>query len=248
MPHYYKITLEYDGTLYHGWQKQSHGSTIQTSIENALSRLAQQTVNVIGAGRTDAGVHALGQVANFELNRAILPATLLRGLNALLPCDIATKEVKEVDAHFHARYGAQCKTYHYFIYNAQTRSPWQRQTAWHLRGQLDLQKMQQAAKSLMGRHDFTSFCAAENDAKNHIVDLYEIAIVKKEAHISITLTANRFLRYMVRNIVGLLVEIGRGKKDANTINMILEGKDRRLAGITAPPHGLFLMEVRYIEN
>jgi len=244
-PHYYKLTLEYDGTLYHGWQKQPKHITIQSSVEHALSRLTQETIKIVGAGRTDAGVHAMGQVTHFQLNKHFPPSELLRGVNALLPCDIAVKKVTEVDSSFHARYGARRKTYRYFIYNAQTRSPWKEKIAWQVGLPLDIQKMRQAAKSLMGTHDFTSLCAKDNDAENHIVNLLKIAVFKKEAQIQITLTANRFLRYMVRNIVGLLVEIGRGKRDADTISTILEGQDRRLAGLTAPPHGLFLMEVRY---
>ncbi len=273
--HHYKLTIEYDGTLYHGWQKQPHHTTIQGNIESTLSRLTQETIKIIGAGRTDAGVHALGQVAHFQLNRSIAPATLLRGLNALLPRDIVVKEVKVVDAAFHARYGARRKTYRYFISNSTVRSPWNRKTSWQFGLPLDISKMRKAAQSLIGTHDFSSLCATDNDAKNHIVDLLKISISKKgerplrgqralrgerplrgqhalreecplrENQIQITLTANRFLRYMVRNIVGLLVEIGQGKRNANTITAILKGKDRSLAGKTAPPHGLFLMEVKY---
>jgi tRNA pseudouridine38-40 synthase len=243
--HYYKLIIEYDGTLYHGWQKQPHHTTIQANIENALSCLTQETIKIIGAGRTDAGVHALGQVAHFQLNRSIAPATLLRGINALLPCDIVVKEVKAVDSAFHARYGARRKTYRYFIYNSVVRSPWKRKTSWQFGLPLDISKMRKAAQSLIGTHDFSSFCATDNDAKNHIVDFLKISISKKENQIQITLTANRFLRYMVRNIVGLLVEIGQGRRNAHAIAPILEGKDRNLAGRTAPPHGLFLMEVKY---
>ncbi|MBI3358483.1 MAG: tRNA pseudouridine(38-40) synthase TruA [Nitrospirae bacterium] len=245
MPHYYKLTLEYDGTNYHGWQKQSRHTTIQASIEDALSRLTQETIKVIGAGRTDAGVHALGQVAHFQLSKAVSPSGLLRGVNALLPCDIAVKKVEEVGSTFHARYGARRKTYRYFIHNGPTRSPWKRQASWHVGLPLDILRMRQAAKSLAGRHDFSSLCATDNNARDHIVDLIRIAIFEKGEQIQITLTASHFLRYMVRNIVGLLVEIGRGKRDANTIGAILDGKDRRLAGITAPPHGLFLIKVKY---
>ncbi len=251
MPHYYKLTLEYDGTRYHGWQKQPHHATIQANLEDALSRLAQEKINILGAGRTDAGVHALGQVAHFQMSKSIPPAKLLRSINALLPDDIAVKKVKAVDATFHARYSARRKTYRYFIDTAPTRSTWKHKTAWHFTLPLDIRKMRQAAKGLIGRHDFSSLCATDNDAKNHIVDLFKISIFKKrgtppaENQIFITLTASRFLRYMVRNIVGLLVEIGQGKRDADSIGPILDGKDRRLAGITAPPHGLFLMEVTY---
>ena len=243
--HYYKLTLEYDGTAYHGFQKQPHQLTIQGSIETALSDLTQETIKIIGAGRTDAGVHALGQVAHFQLNKTISKTELLRGVNALLPYDIAVKKVEEVTASFHARYGAKRKVYRYFIHNSAIRSPWKRQTSWHFGCPLDIAKMRKAAKSLLGTHDFTSLCATDNDAPDHIVDLFKISIFKKEEQIQITIMASRFLRYMVRNIVGLLVEIGRGKRDVNTIGQILDGKDRRLAGPTAPPHGLFLVEVKY---
>jgi len=237
--------MEYDGTLYHGWQKQPHHATIQGSVEEALSRLTQETIKIIGAGRTDAGVHAMGQVAHFQCNRRLQPATLLRGLNALLPHDIAVKKVTAVTADFHARYGARRKTYRYFIYNSAVRSPWKQKIAWQFGLPLDLARMRKAAKNLIGIHDFTSLCAKDNDAENHIVDLFKISISKKKERLQMTLTANRFLRYMVRNIVGLLVEIGQGKKDADAIFPILAGKDRTLAGRTAPPHGLFLMEVFY---
>jgi len=244
LPYYYKLTLEYDGTHYHGFQKQPHHTTIQEQIENALFRLTQETVKIIGAGRTDAGVHAMGQVVNFKLDKTMEHATLLHGLNALLPDDIAVKKVASVHADFHARYGARRKTYRYFIHNSAIRSPWKEKIAWQCRSPLNIAKMRQAAKRLIGIHDFSSFCATDNDAKNHLVHFLKIAISKKEDGIQITLTANRFLRYMVRNIVGLLVEIGRGKKEVN-IGRILDGKNRTLAGMTAPPQGLFLMEVRY---
>lgn len=141
--HYYKLTIEYDGTQYHGWQKQPHSPTIASCIEVALSSLTQETVKITGAGRTDAGVHALGQVAHFQLNRFSPPSQLLRGVNALLPCDIAVKKVTVVADTFHARYGARRKTYRYFIFNAQTRSPWKQKTAWQLGFPLDIPKIRQ---------------------------------------------------------------------------------------------------------
>ncbi|MEK7286804.1 MAG: tRNA pseudouridine(38-40) synthase TruA [Nitrospirota bacterium] len=242
---FYKLTIEYDGALYHGWQKQSHQSTVAETLEQVLSRLTQETIKIVGAGRTDAGVHAIGQVAHFQTRRLISPLILLRGLNGLLPEDISISSVEEVDAHFHARFGVTRKTYSYFIHNSKTRSAWKRNSAWHIRMPLDLQKMRQAAKMLMGVHDFTSFCAKETDAKDYVVTLAQLSIVRCKDQIKMTLIASRFLRYMVRNIVGLLVEVGQGKRAASDMASILEGKDRRLAGKTAPPHGLFLMKVEY---
>lgn len=242
---YYKLTVEYDGTLYHGWQKQPHRPTLQDTIERTLLRITGETVKITGAGRTDAGVHALAQVAHFQLKRARDPQRLLLGLNALLPNDIAIKHIEEVDSSFHARYSAKGKTYYYIIDNGPIRSPHQRQIAWHLNYPLHLPRMRAAASRLRGKHDFTSLCAAENDAEDHTVDLKKIIITKKGEEIKITLVATRFLRYMVRNIVGLLVEVGRGRRSVAEMTSLLKAKDRRLAGPTAPPHGLFLVKVEY---
>jgi tRNA pseudouridine38-40 synthase len=243
--YHYKLTIEYDGTSYYGWQKQPHRPTLQETIEKVLARLTQETIKIVGSGRTDAGVHAMGQVAHFQVSRALSPEILLHGLNGLLPDDISIRSVEEVDASFHARFGVTQKTYCYFIHNSLTRSAWKRQSAWQIRLPLNLRKMREAAKALLGTHDFTSLCAKDNDAENHNVTLSAISIAKKGDEIRMTLTASRFLRYMVRNIVGLLVEVGQGKRSPNEIGPILEGCDRRLAGKTAPPHGLFLMEVKY---
>jgi tRNA pseudouridine38-40 synthase len=243
--HFYKLTIEYDGTAYHGWQKQSQRPTIQATIENVLSRLTQEKIIIVGSGRTDAGVHAAGQVAHFQSCRSLSPQVLLHGLNGLLPDDISIRSVDAADPSFHARFSVKQKTYCYFIHNSLTRSAWKRQSAWHIRLPLDIRKMRAAAKNLLGTHDFTSLCAKDNDAENHRVTLTQISITKRQDQIAISLTASRFLRYMVRNIVGLLVEVGQRKLSPNKIGVILEGKDRRLAGKTAPPHGLFLMEVVY---
>ncbi len=245
---YYKLTVEYDGLFYHGWQKQPNRPTLQGTIETALTALTGETIPVVSSGRTDAGVHAVAQVVTFQSDRVFEPYRLVRGLNALLPHDIAVKTVEKVSASFHPRYNAKRKTYSYFIYNGNTRSPHRRQTAWHVPMPLDIRKMRQAAKRLTGDHDFTSLTAAENDANDCRVDLKTIRILKVGEEIRITLVASRFLRYMVRNIVGLLVEVGRGRRSVKEIAGILEGKDRRLAGPTAPPHGLFLVDVVYEEK
>ena len=244
-PHAYKIIIEYDGTFYHGWQKQPHQSTIQVAIEKALSSITGEIVSIVGAGRTDAGVHALAQTAHFHLTRRKEPHRLLAGMNALLPQDISIKNLEEVDVSFHARYDAKSKTYCYFIYNGPIRSPHFRKTAWHIKTPLNLIKMRRAALPLIGKQDFSSLVAADHDTKNSVLDLKEIRIIKKGEEITVTLVASRFLKYMVRNIVGLLVEVGRGHRLASEIVPILEARDRRRAGQTAPPHGLFLINVDY---
>jgi tRNA pseudouridine38-40 synthase len=247
MPTYtYHLTCEYDGTFYHGWQRQPHLPTLQAAIEKAICSITSvKTVSLIGAGRTDAGVHAAAQAAHFQLTKWVEPNRLLLGMNAVLPQDIAIKSLEAVDATFHARYLARQKTYCYVIHNGPIRSPLQRYTAWYLRVPLDIAKMRAAAKRLRGEHDFTSFTAAQNDAKSHRVTLQSIRIVKKGEQIVFTLVASRFLRYMVRNIVGILVEVGRGHRLATDMTSVLEARDRRLAGPTAPPHGLCLMKVEY---
>lgn len=253
-----KLTLEYDGTYYHGWQKQPYLTTIQGTLEKALFRLTQQPIRVHGAGRTDAGVHALGQVAHFKAGPGaedhgapisppapFEPEVWVRGLNALLPGDIVIHAADAVPDSFHARFSAKEKTYTYFVYNAPRRSPFQRQTAWHLTQPLDLKKMRAAAKRMIGEHDFTSFCAASSEAESHRVDLREIRIEKREDEIRITVKAPRFLQYMVRNLVGFLIEVGKGKRLGRDVPLILEAKDRRQAGPTAPAHGLFLIRIEY---
>jgi len=240
-----KLTLEYDGTYYHGWQKQPGLTTIQGTIETALSRLTQHSIQVYGAGRTDAGVHALGQVAHFSPPVPFQPEVWIRGLNAILPEDIVVRSADPVSDSFHARFSAKGKIYAYWIHNAPQRSPFHRQTAWHLPRPLDLKKMRAAAKRLLGEHDFTSFCAAAGEAENRRVDLREIRIEQSGAEIRITVQAPRFLQYMVRNLVGFLVEVGKGRRLGKEVPSILDAKDRRQAGPTAPAHGLFLIRVDY---
>ncbi len=219
--------------------------TLAGTIEAAIAQITRETVLLIGAGRTDAGVHAKAQVAHFQLIRPFETQPLLYSLNGVLPKDIAVRQIEAVDSSFHARYSVKQKTYCYTIYNDATRSVHHRDTAWHLAKPLSLSKMRAAARQLIGKHDFTSFCATKNDAKDPFVDLTKLVIRKQGEVITITLEASRFLRYMVRNIVGFLVEVGYGKRLSSEIGSILEGKDRRLAGPTAPPHGLCLMKIEY---
>jgi tRNA pseudouridine38-40 synthase len=240
-----KLTLEYDGTHYHGWQRQPRLGTVQGSLEQALHQLTGKPIRITGAGRTDAGVHAFGQVAHFAPPVLFDSQTWVRGLNALLPDDIAVRSAEEIPTSFHARFSAKRKTYAYFIYNHPRRSPLHRRTAWHVFQSLDLSKMRRASRLLTGRHDFTSFCAAGSESEDRVVDLQKIEIKKESDQIKMTFQAPRFLQYMVRNLVGLLVEVGRGRREISEVSQILKRRDRRLAGPTAPPQGLFLIRIDY---
>lgn len=240
-----KLILEYDGTHYHGWQKQPYLATVQGTIEKALSRLTGRSIEIHGAGRTDAGVHALGQVAHFSSNVPFQADVWVRGLNALLPEDIVVLSAERVSDSFHARFSAKGKRYLYFIHNAPRRSPLRRETAWHLPQPLNLRRMRLAARQFTGEYDFTSFCAAAGEAKDRRVDLKKVEIRREGEEIRITFEASRFLQYMVRNIVGYLVEVGRGRRSEKEVLSILNAKDRRCAGPTAPAHGLFLGHVEY---
>ncbi|HLG21180.1 MAG TPA: tRNA pseudouridine(38-40) synthase TruA [Candidatus Manganitrophaceae bacterium] len=240
-----KLTLEYDGTFYHGWQKQPHLPTVQGALEKALFQLTGDKITIQGAGRTDAGVHAYGQVASFTSEKRFEPDVWARALNALLPADIAVRSAEAAPSDFHARFSAKKKTYSYLIYNNRRRSPLRRMVAWHVYQPLDVRKMRAAAGRLIGEHDFTSFCAASSEAKDRRLHLQKIEVTQEGDQIRMTFEAPRFLQYMIRNIVGFLVEIGRGKRAASDASLVLERKDRRTAGPTAPPQGLFLVKIEY---
>lgn len=240
-----KITIEYDGTGYHGWQRQPNGITIQEVLENKLALITNGKVRLIGSGRTDAGVHAVGQVANFKTETKIECRNLLRGINSLLPTDIAVSDVMDVDDEFHARYSAKSKVYDYKIYNAGVRSALFRNYSWHVFGELDVESMRKGSSCLVGAQDFSSFCAAGSDSKNHSRTVIDCGIVEDNNMIVFKIEADGFLRYMVRNIMGTLVDVGRGRKTPEEFVEIMKSRDRTRAGITAPPQGLFLKEVKY---
>jgi tRNA pseudouridine38-40 synthase len=241
-----KMIIEYDGTDYHGWQKQRGQVTIQQILEESISSITQENVKMIGSGRTDAGVHALNQVANFFTDSRIGERNLLAGINSVLPWDIVVREITEVDPAFHARYDAKSKVYRYRIFNGSERSAIHRRYAWFVRGPLNLGRMKEGAMLLCGCHDFSSFCAAGCTAKSHVRTVKKIEIWLDGASIlNIEVEADGFLRYMVRNIVGVLVDVGKEKKTPDELAAIINAKDRSFAGITAPAHGLFLKEVKY---
>ena len=240
------MILEYDGTAYHGWQRQINGLSIQQILEEKIAVMTGEAVKVIGSGRTDAGVHALGQVAHFKTASTIPDANFLRGINSLIPNDIVVKDLQEVDPSFHARYDVKSKIYLYQIVNGSVRPVLNRQYAWFVPGLLDLERIREAARSFEGTHDFSSFCSTHSDVPDHIRTVMDIHIeAESYGMIKIVMEANGFLRYMVRGIVGTLVEVGKGKRLLSELQDIMDAKDRRYGGMTAPPQGLFLKEVRY---
>jgi tRNA pseudouridine38-40 synthase len=249
-----KIVLAYDGTEFVGWQRQANGRSVQGMLEDALARIDGRPVPVAGAGRTDAGVHALGQVASFRLTSDIAEVVLRQALNALLPADIRVMNVEEAPAQFNARFAARSKTYRYRIVNAAVLSPFERRFAWHLPRALDLKAMRAAAAALKGRHDFAAFQAAGGLVSSSVRTLYESRWLE-EAHgergggltLAYQVSGDGFLRHMVRNIVGTLVEVGTGRRTSASIVDVLASRDRGVAGPTAPAHGLRLVQVDYEE-
>lgn len=241
-----KLTIEYDGTGYHGWQIQPNARTVQGTLEEKISTITGEKISLVASGRTDAGVHALGQVANFKTESRIPLSALKRGVNSLLPNDIAVKRAEGVKEGFHARFSAKSKLYEYRILNSPVPSPIERNFSWHVFRGLDVGKMSAAAQVLLGKHDFSSFRSAQSDNLNPVRTLMEVKIGRKRNQIIvIRMRADAFLKQMVRNIVGSLVDVGKGKTDPAYFKEVLEARDRARAGMTAPPHGLFLVEVDY---
>lgn len=240
-----KLTVQYVGTAYFGWQIQPGRPTIQGHLKEALRVLLREDVMPHGAARTDAGVHALGQVANAPYQGASDPRRLLRGLNALLPPDIRVSRVEPVGDDFHARHSARGRSYRYRIHHGEVCSPFERQlTAW-VRAPLDAAAMKRAAALLVGRHDFAAFRGAGDQSRSPLKTIRRSEIAEEDSMIIYTVEADSFLQYMVRNISGTLIEVGRGRIAPESVSDILGSRDRRLAGPTAPPSGLFLVEVLY---
>ncbi len=242
-----KLTIQYDGTDYFGWQRQKNTRrTIAETIENVLSRILQGKVKLIAAGRTDTGVHAREQVANFSTGSKMSPARIFQSLSALLPEDIRVKKVEEAAEDFSSRYSAKLKTYRYTILNRKIQDVFQRRFVYHYPlDKLDAAAMRKAAHYLVGSHDFTSFKRTDKKKKATIRDLKKLEIARKGDLIYIDITANSFLHHMVRNIAGTLIEIGKGNLPPENLKKILQAKDRKQAGPTAPACGLCLMKVKY---
>ena len=240
-----KIIIQYDGTDYHGWQIQPNGRTIQGELTRVLSLLDHRHVTVHGAGRTDAGVHAEGQVANFLLEHSFDPRELRDALNGNLDRDIRVIEVEFVDDSFNARFSARRKTYRYRVWTGDVVSPFIRRYAHHYRGALDIQQMRVAASSLIGTHDFSAFTVSTSEVSSHVRTLERLDIEPFEDGLSIIAVADGFLRYMVRTIAGTLIDVGRGHSSAAKVADILESRDRSRAGAMAPAAGLTLVRVDY---
>ena len=244
------ITLSYDGTRYHDWQIQPNGNSVQQRLQEALSTILRQPIEVVGAGRTDTGVHARMMVAHFSpplsppMGGEIDEKQLVYRLNKLLPQDIAVQEVKQVPEDMHARFSALARTYYYFIHTR--KDPFLSASSWQVPYPIDFDKMNEAAKVLLEYKDFTSFSKVNTDTKTNLCDLKEAFWEEVAAgQWRFTITANRFLRNMVRAIVGTLVEVGRGRISKEDVRRIVEAKDRCSAGESVPAKGLFLVDIKY---
>jgi tRNA pseudouridine38-40 synthase len=242
----FKMIVEYDGTAYCGWQRQENGVTIQQVLEEAIQVITGEKAIVIGSGRTDAGVHALNQVAHFKSNSRLPVINIYRGMNSVLPPDIVVKELGEVTDDFHAQHDVKSKVYVYKICNQRLRPVLGRNYFWFIRFPLDLEVMRKAAQFLIGTHDFSCFCATGTHVKDRVRTIIDMEIKTcDDGLIEIKLEAHGFLKYMVRNIIGTLVEVGRGKRKPEEMKVIIESRNRKSAGVTAPACGLFLKEVKY---
>lgn len=240
-----KLTVEYDGTNYCGWQVQPNGESVQAVLERAIATFVGKPTRLLGSGRTDAGVHALGQVANFFCTRDHDPHRMRRALNALTPADIAITRVEMVPDSFDARRDGRSRVYEYHILNRPTASPFYLNRAWHLHDPLDVAAMRAATTCLVGEHDFSSFRAAGCEAAHPVRTVYHTCLEKRADLLVYTIEATAFLRHMVRNIIGTLAEVGRGLRSPDGFSDLLEERDRTKAGPTAPANGLYLVEVRY---
>jgi tRNA pseudouridine38-40 synthase len=247
-----KLVIEYDGSHYHGWQRQPNVATIQGMIEAAVATIAKKPSAVTGAGRTDAGVHAEGQTAHFTTKARLRPDDWLRALNSLLPEDIVIRSAQKVSSRFHARFSAVGKIYRYRILNRREPPAIGRQYIWTVFSPLNHRRMRSAAKALVGRHDFSSFQGSdpsrdreEKTGRTSICHIRRLDLRVKGQEITLTIEADRFLQHMVRTIVGTLLEVGRGRRNAGEMDSLLKKKDRRFGGPTAPPQGLCLVKVFY---
>jgi len=240
-----KLTIQYDGTDYCGWQKQKNGRSIQEEIEKAIYRVTGERVDLIGSSRTDGGVHALGQVANFKTESTIPPDRFKYALNSFLPQDISIISSELVPDSFHSRFDAKGKMYRYTIYNRDIRNPIYNRYAYHVPRKLDLIAMEKGAECFLGSHDFKAFMASGSNAKSTVRTITSISLDKSEDLIFLTIEGNGFLYNMVRIIAGTLIEVGFGRIKWQSIPHIIESGDRTSAGHTAPPQGLCLEKVYY---
>jgi len=240
---YLKLQVEYDGTDFKGWQVQPDQRTVQGELEDRLETLFGQAIRVTAAGRTDTGVHALGQVVSFSAPRPMPTDDLCHSLNEMLPPDVAVGEIQEVDEDFNARFSATAREYYYDIHFGHRAIG--RQYAWRRHAPLNVPALKAAAQGVLGNHDFTSFCVAAQERESRVCDVTICEWAERPNGLRMTIRANRFVRAMVRSLVGTFVDVGRGFTDPADICRILDARDRSAAGPTAPPHGLFLARVDY---
>lgn len=245
MPRNIRMVLEYDGSSFYGFQIQPQVRTVQGVLTEALRKLTQEDIQVIGAGRTDAGVHALGQVVNFFTASTIPAERFAPALNGILPPDVRVLKSEEVSQDFHARYSALAKTYCYVIYRCRQGGVLKRNYALLYPGKLDVSAMQEAASYARGRHNFKAFCASGSNVRNYVRSIKEFTVSEEGHWLKITVTADGFLYHMVRNLVGTLLEVGSGQRRAEDMVWLLQEGERSQAGVTAPPQGLYLVKIEY---
>ncbi len=241
----FKVIVAYDGTNYHGFQKQNNALTIQEVLEKAITSIVQQPIEIIGAGRTDTGVHAKGQCCVFDAKTNIPEENLIKAINSRLPKDIVVKNVQSVQENFHPRYSAKRKIYRYQILNSKTCDPFLYRYAYFYPHTLEISLMQEAAKYIIGEHDFKCFCSAGSSVQSTIRTVYSLDVNKHDELVCIEICGNGFLYNMVRIIAGTLIQVGIKKLSPKEIQNIIDGKDRKGSGPTAPPEGLTMMEVNY---
>ena len=242
----YKITIEYDGTDFVGWQKQENGLSIQSSLEVTIKKMTSETVSVFGAGRTDSGVHAKGQVAHFELSKNIPLDNIRDGINQhLRPLPIAILDVKEVNNDFHARFSAKIRTYEYLIINRRGPLTFNKNLIWGVFKKLNIDAMKEAALIFVGKHDFNAFRSIDCQSSSSIKTIQSCSIETNDKHITLNVSAKSFLHSQVRIMAGTLVEAGKGKFNSSDVKDIIKSRDRSKAGATAPAHGLYLLKVGY---
>jgi tRNA pseudouridine38-40 synthase len=238
-----KLTLEYDGTNFVGWQFQNNGRSVQEEVEKAINRILQTNVRITGGGRTDAGVHAHGQVASFKIDRKIDTNKLVKSLNSLLPHDIIIREALEAPSDFNARHSARSRRYKYYIKREPTSI--QRNYCWQLYYKLDISLLKKCAEIIRGEHDFYCFCKADTEVRHHRCIVYSANWEQQECCLVFEITSNRFLYGMVRALIGTMIDVGRGHKSVENFIDILDKKDRTSVGMYAPAKGLFLEEIMY---
>ncbi len=238
-----KLKIEYDGTDFSGWQRQPDLRTVQGEIENQLKKITQEDITLIGSGRTDVGVHALEQVANFKTESKLDLEVIFKGLNSLLSEDVQIKDIEEVDLDFHSRYKAKSRVYRYKIYLGE--NVFLRRYDWEVLYPLDLEKIYSATQIIIGKHDFTSFCVTESVKPDNQCEVFRAFWEKEENKLEFEIEADRFLHTMVRSLVGTLIDVGRGYFSLDDFKEILKAKDHRKAGLTAPAKGLYLVKVNY---